>query len=93
MINNDQLLTAIIDTGADVCLCKRQVIRLLEKPIVLPTSLIMKDVQGTTIPYDGLIHLSLQLDKVTEVEHDFIIVLDEIAYRGDLLIGLDFLSK
>ncbi|KAJ3651676.1 hypothetical protein Zmor_017700 [Zophobas morio] len=93
MINNIHPLTAIVDTGADVCLSKRKVVSLLKKPVILPTSLIMNDVQGHAIPYDGLIHLPLQLDDFTIVEHDFIVVPDEIAYRGDLLIGLDFLGK
>ncbi|XP_063916153.1 uncharacterized protein LOC135132123 isoform X1 [Zophobas morio] len=87
-------LHAIIDTGSEISLVKSRVIcelNLITKVFKSDTELV--DVQGNAITQCGSVVMVLT-DKINlTFNHKFIVVQDNIRFGGDILVGLDFMSK
>lgn len=84
-------LKAIIDTGADISLVKKEVISYINTPID-SVNIHLADMQGLSIPCYGSVKLGLGFSKL-RLRHIFIVVKDTMSFKEELLVGIDFLNK
>ncbi|KAL7635049.1 UNVERIFIED_CONTAM: hypothetical protein RMT77_014034 [Armadillidium vulgare] len=94
--NQDNLLTALVDTGAAGSLITSKTYNLLNSqkyPLFSTTYSGVQGIGGTVFPVYGIVTFQVQLSRTYITEpHPFIVVDDQVT-NYDLIIGYDFLSQ
>lgn len=84
---------AVINTDSKVSLIKNFILTAGQQRRLSQSPVMIRNVQGTSVTNMGSIELTILLSDKIKIQHTFISVGDELQFKGNILLGLDFLKR